>query len=185
MKSDIRKYISLRDALVQERAQLENRLREITEALGEARQNSASSAAPTTAAQGRPAQAVQSGRGRGRGRRAGGGLSLREAVLQVTSGGPRTKEEILDGIKQLGYKFQTNNPLNSLGVILYGKNPRFKNDGGRFSVSGSAQGGAAKAQSASAGRQGAGRKRRTMSPEARERIAAAQRARWAKAKSGK
>jgi len=88
-----------------------------------------------------------------------------------------TKEEILEGVQQLGYTFSTTNPLNSLGVILYGKNPRFKNENGRFSSSGSAGGGAPSASGAFS------RKRRQLSPAARERIAAAQRARWAKAKA--
>jgi hypothetical protein len=34
----------------------------------------------------------------------------------------------------MGYQFSTDDPLNSLGVILYGKNPKFKNEGGRFSL---------------------------------------------------
>lgn len=66
------------------------------------------------------------------------------------------------------------NPANSLGVILYGKNPKFGRVDGKFSV-GQGGGGASRR----------GGKRTTMSPEARERIAAAQRARWAKAGKGK
>ena len=184
MKSDIRKYLSLRDSLIQERSQLEARLREITEALGESG-GAATLAAPTASgATAAPTRTGGRGRGRGGRRGGGGGLSLREAVLQVTSGGPRTKEEILEGVQKLGYRFSTSNPLNSLGVILYGKNPKFKNDDGRFSPAGGAAGGGGRQQSGPAAQRG-GRKRRTMSPEARERIAAAQRARWAKAKSGK
>ena len=91
------------------------------------------------------------------------------------------KQEILDAIHKLGYRFTTKNPMNSLGVILYGKNPRFKNENGRFSPAGGAS-----ARPAAAPSNGSGgafsRPKRTLSPEARERIAAAQRARWAKAK---
>jgi hypothetical protein len=93
-----------------------------------------------------------------------------------------TKEEILEGVKNLGYRFSTSNPLNSLGVILYGKKPKFRNDSGRFSpLGGAPTPGNAQANGNGQSR-GASRKRRKMSPEARARIAAAQRARWAKVK---
>ena len=145
------------------------RLQEINQALG---QSEASSSIPTT----RP-----SGGRRGRGR-AAGGLSLRDAVLRVATT-PLTKEEILQRVQSLGYRFSTKNPLNSLGVILYGRNPKFRNESGRFSVPGG-KSSAGTGQVAIAIRGGKG-KRRALSPEARARIAAAQRARWAKSRSGK
>ena len=61
-------------------------------------------------------------------------MSLKEAVLEALGSGKKTKQEILDAVGRSGYKFTTSNPLNSLGVILYGKKPRFKNDNGYFSV---------------------------------------------------
>ena len=173
MKSDIRRYINLRDSLMQEKIKLENRLQEINQALGH---EGTAAAKPSTGAR-PPNQNDGSRRGRGR---ASGGLSLRDAVLQVTSRGALSKEEILSGVQRLGYRFSTNNPMNSLGVILYGKNPKFKNDGGRFSPTGDASSSGSKSQNSAKGRQ-----KRKMSPEARERIAAAQRARWAKSKAGK
>lgn len=124
--NDIRRFLSLRDSLIQERTKLETRLREINQALGESNfpaTTDSSSASPVK------------GPGRRGGRRSSG-ISLREAVLQVTSKGPLSKEDILERVKGLGYRFSTNNPLNSLGVILYGKNPKFKNEGGRFSPTG-------------------------------------------------
>jgi hypothetical protein len=45
-----------------------------------------------------------------------------------------TKHEILDAILMLGYQFSTDDPLNSLGVVLYGKKPKFKNEKGKFSL---------------------------------------------------
>jgi hypothetical protein len=174
MKSDIRRYISLRDSLMQEKTKLENRLQEINDALGQG------SSPIANTLSGAPAPSLKVGTRRGRGR-ASGGLSLRDAVLQVTARGPLSKEEILNGVKQLGYRFSTSNPLNSLGVILYGKSPKFKNDVGRFSPIGGSSSSVSKTEGAAKG----GRKRRKLSPEARERIAAAQRARWAKAKGGK
>ncbi len=61
-------------------------------------------------------------------------LSLKEAVLKVIEGKALTKHEILDAVLALGYHFSTDDPLNSLGVILYGKKPKFKNDHGKFSL---------------------------------------------------
>ena len=169
MTSDIKKYISLRDSLIQEKTRLETRLREINSALGQ--ESGSGSSFSSSAARGFTVQ-----RGRRAARR--GGLSLRDAVLQATAKGPLTKEQILEAVKQLGYRFSTTNPLNSLGVILYGKNPKFKNDSGRFSPLGSSQ-------TSSSGGTRPGTKRRKMSAEARARIAAAQRARWAKTKGAR
>jgi hypothetical protein len=170
MTSDIKKYINLRDSLILEKTRLENRLREINSALGQGQETG--SGFNTSVARG-----VKASRGR---RGARSGLSLRDAVLQATAKGPLTKEQILESVKSLGYRFSTTNPLNSLGVILYGKNPKFKNDAGRFSPMGGA------AASGGENTRGQTRKKRgKLSPEARARIAAAQRARWAKAKGGK
>jgi hypothetical protein len=166
MKIDnLRRYIGLRDSLISEKSNLEQRLRAINEALG---QPSLTSATPSSI-------------GGRRGRPARGAISLRDAVLQVTSRSPLTKDEILKAVQGLGYKFSTSNPLNSLGVILYGKNPRFKNEQGRFS----AAGGSTSNNSSRSGSSAFSRKKRQLSPEARERIAAAQRARWAKSKGKK
>jgi hypothetical protein len=160
MKDTLQQYRDLREALRREKEQLENRLREITIALGETPSSGPAQSAP-----------------RGRGRRGGGsgGRSLKDLVLEVTSRRPLSKQEILDEVQRLGYKFESKNPANSLGVILYGKNPRFINEGGRFRFSGAASAPAAKASG-----------KRTMSAEARARIRAAALARWQKAKaSGK
>jgi hypothetical protein len=61
-------------------------------------------------------------------------ISLKEAVLKVIEGKSLTKHEILDAVIAKGYQFATDDPLNSLGVILYGKKPKFKNIKGRFSL---------------------------------------------------
>jgi hypothetical protein len=81
-----------------------------------------------------------------------------------------TKQEIHDAVVRLGYRFKSKDPFNVLGVVLYGKKPRFRNEGGRFSPEGSPA-----SWAANNGRRG-------MSEEGRARIAAAQRARWAKQK---
>lgn len=119
MKPDsLKRYVSLRDSIFAEREQLLSRLREIDVALGAMGFRGRDGAyAPRTAV----------GRIRNE-------LSLKEAVLKVIAAKPLTKHEILDAVLRLGYQFSTNDPLNSLGVILYGKSPKFKNEGGRFSL---------------------------------------------------
>lgn len=166
MKMDsIKKYISLRESLVREKQELEARLREINGALG-----SVSAVEPVVLA---PVAAA----GR-RGRR--GPISLRTAVMRALSERPMSKAEVLDAVLKMGYKFQTANPMNSLGVILYGKANKFKRNNGVFSYSGPVPA----AESAS-GPAPAKRAKRKISPEGLARIAAAQRARWAKAKAGR
>ena len=172
--TSIQQFIKLRRNLTEERSTLEDRLRQINEALGEMPLPSLS---PIQGATGQ--SPIQSTRGRGRrGKRgSGGGQSLREHVLAVLQRGAMTKEEVLAAVKKAGYKFSTKDPLNSLGVILYGKKPKFNRADGKFSLTGGASSSTAPAK---AGRGG----KRTMSPAARARIAAAQRARWAKQKAG-
>ncbi len=116
-----------------------------------------------------------------RGRR--GKWSLKRAVMQVISSQPRTKEEVLEAVKKLGYRFTTPKPLNSLGVILYGKSPKFRNEGGRFSY----QGPRTEAKSGQSEHPLSAKKqpRRKLAAEALARMAAAQRARWAKVRTAK
>ena len=119
MKPDaLKQYVALRDSIFAEREQLITRLREIDEALGamglRGRDSYYGPRTPT-------------GRVRNE-------LSLKEAVMKVIEGKALTKHEILDSVLRMGYQFSTDDPLNSLGVILYGKNPKFKNEGGKFSV---------------------------------------------------
>ena len=52
----------------------------------------------------------------------------------MLDGKSMTKHQVLEVVLALGYQFITEDPLNSLGVILYGKSPKFKNDRGRFSL---------------------------------------------------
>jgi hypothetical protein len=119
MKQDaLKQYVSLRDSIFAEREELITRLREIDEALGamglRGRDTYYGPRTPT-------------GRVRNE-------LSLKEAVMKVIEGKALTKHEILDGVLRLGYQFSTDDPLNSLGVILYGRSPKFKNENGRFSL---------------------------------------------------
>jgi len=168
MKTDnLQQYVRLQRELTAEKASLESRLKQINEALGEV---STTPEIATPAAHIPSAAPVKGKRGR---KPAGGGQSLREHVIAVLQNGAMTKEEILAAVQQRGYKFSTSNPLNSLGVILYGKNPKFNRADGKFSLSGGAA--SASAQPARGGKRG-------MSAAGKARIAEAQRLRWAKQK---
>jgi len=172
---NLRQYVSLRDAILQEKTQIEQRLREINQALGE---------------MGGPSSPRLSGRvGPRAGGRSRNSMSLRDAVIEVVKTGPLPKDQILSGVQRLGYKFSTSDPMNSLGVILYGKNPKFQNEGGRFGLPSGYTPSEPKQRGRPAGSvkmsDGAPAGRRQMSPEAKEKIAAAARARWAKWRAGK
>ncbi|MDX1951092.1 MAG: hypothetical protein SFY81_02845 [Verrucomicrobiota bacterium] len=114
----LKQYVALRDSILAEREQLIIRLRELDEAVGamglRGRDTYYGPRTPT-------------GRVRNE-------MSLKEAVLKVIKGKQMTKHQVLDAVLALGYQFSTDDPLNSLGVILYGKTPKFTNDGGRFSL---------------------------------------------------
>jgi len=147
---NLQQYVRLRRDLTNERDAIEARLGQINEALGQA---------PETKSQRIPIPM-------GPGRKPRGGISLKNLVIEALSSGTKTKEEILEAVQQRGYRFSTNNPMNSLGVILYGKNPKFNRVDGRFSV------GAGVSSTSKGGK-------RQMSTAARARIAEAQRKRWA------
>lgn len=114
----IKHFITLRDSITAERETIINRLREIDAALG---------AIGISAKERYFGPRTATGRSRNE-------LSLKDTVLKVLEGKALTKHEILDAVLAAGYQFTTNDPLNSLGVILYGKSPKFKNDKGRFSL---------------------------------------------------
>lgn len=60
--------------------------------------------------------------------------SLREAVIEVLQDGPKTKQVVYDAVIATGYQFSTDDPMNSLGVVLYGRNPKFKRVGEKFAL---------------------------------------------------
>lgn len=114
MKNDsIKKYLSLQDSLRKEKAALEVRLAQIDEALvgSGGTRVSRSDAGPR--------------------RRARNEMSLKAAVTEATRKKPLNKQEILDEIHKLGYRFTAKDPINSLNTVLY-TNKQFKNVGGRF-----------------------------------------------------
>jgi hypothetical protein len=59
-------------------------------------------------------------------------LSLRQIVHQILSKQALTKDELLDAVLRAGYTFTTTDPMNSLGVVIYGKRSKIKKVQGRF-----------------------------------------------------
>ena len=161
MKIDpIQQYKKLRQELLREKENLTARLAEVEATLN----HSESTPAPSPRA--------PRAKSKTRGGRGGNAASLKQVVIEVLAKKPLTKNEILAAVQSAGYKFTSKNPANSLGVILYGKHPKFKNDKGSFSLG-------AGVTSASGGKT---KPKRTLSPEARAKMAAAQRKRGKKAK---
>lgn len=147
MKNDrLKQFVSLRDQLLRDKAELEARLSEINRALGAV---SASAGAPVEAPRrgrkpgrkpgakpgrkpGRkPGPKPADGAPKMRGNRAGNTISLRDAVKQVTKDKPLSRQEILDAVQAIGYKFKAKDPLNSLSTLLYTEKS-IKNHGGKF-----------------------------------------------------
>jgi len=120
MKNILDKFIKLQQSLLNEKAQCLARVKEIDEALA--------GKAPAEAPVAKPAKAAKVRRPK----RVKNPMSLRKAVIQVTTGNPMTKEEILGAIEKLGYRFASKSPINSLNSVLYAKK-QFKNEDGKFS----------------------------------------------------
>ena len=128
MKDTLKQYLHLRTQLSEEKARLEKRLSEIQRALG--------GETPTPFRANRTALAIPRKLRRAKKtatKRIKNPMSLREAILKVTNGKPLTKKEIFDAVQKLGYKFGGKKPMTSINPILYGKNPKFKRKGGKFS----------------------------------------------------
>jgi len=118
MKPDrLKKFVALRQALLKEKAELEQRLAQLDRALAV---DGATRPAPASSP-----QASRVGRIKNP-------MSLKASVTQVTKDKGLTKPEILAAIKKLGYRFTAKDPVNSLNTVLYtGK--AFKNQAGKFS----------------------------------------------------
>ena len=110
-------------------------------------------------------------------------MPLREAIVQVLSAGPQTRQEILDGVQRVGYRFAATDPMNSLQAFLYGPGKKlFIRHDGKFGLAGGASSAAGAVKN---GADKPAKAKRTMSAAARKKIAAAQKARWAKFKAAK
>jgi hypothetical protein len=131
MKDAIKQFVDLKTRLTKEREVLMGRLAEINGALGEEAAVEQPRSMPTQPK--RETKAPKTSAPRRQKGRAKNPISLREAVVKVTSSRALTKQEIIDAVQGLGYKFRGSDPKNVLGTVIYGKNPRFKNEGGKFS----------------------------------------------------
>ena len=179
MKSDILKqYVDLRNSLEQERSELETRLREIEAVLG----GTMEIAPPTALTAPEPKVPAPAP---ARSRRLKNPMSLREAIIQVTSKKPLTKQEIRDAVERLGYRFTGKDPMNSIEVVLYGK--KFVRKDGKFSPPAGTKLSPAATEtvpSAPAPRpvqaKAATSSRGRLSAEGRRKIIEATKARWAK-----
>lgn len=60
-------------------------------------------------------------------------ITLREALLKLTVSKPRTRQELIDGLKTVGYHTNSKDVGNVMNRFLYGKTAIFKNSGGKFS----------------------------------------------------
>jgi hypothetical protein len=175
MKIDaLKQYAKLRQQLMEEKSQLEQRLNEINQVLGsEDTQRSPSQPASIEEAPARPVAR------RGRRSKSDNSMSLREAVLKALEKGPLARKELVGAVEGVGYAFNTSNPLNSIGSVLYAKNTPVKNKNGKFFLDGRSST-SSNSNGASENGQAPAKKKRTMSAAAKARISAAATARWAK-----
>jgi hypothetical protein len=129
MKLDsVKQFVHLRAQLLREKAQLEQRLQAINQALADHTPASAPTAEPAPAQAAPPAAAAGKRR-----RRPQNPMTLREAVLQALKDKPLTKLEILQAVERLGYKFAAKNPRQSLDNLLYTKG-LFRRVGDKFAA---------------------------------------------------
>src|SRR5262245_52418172 len=99
----LKKFVSMRESLTKEKSALEARLAQINSVLAVAGGPSAGVA--TSAAAVRYKRSGRAAAGTAARVRSANRLSLREAVLQATRGKAMTRQEILEAVKKLGYKF--------------------------------------------------------------------------------
>lgn len=169
----VQQYKKLQAALQRERIDLQNRLQQIDAALADS-----GSPLPVLLSQPR------------RGRPPGGtksGMNMREAITQVTAQQPLKVREIAKAMKQLGYKFTSKKPANSVGAFLYGPGGKehFKKVDGRFSPVGGAMAKDTSSNTSAAAQPVKVKRKRKMTEEGRKNIAAAVQRRWAKVRAEK
>ena len=118
--ASVKKFVALRAALLNEKAQLEARLKEICAGLEMTASAPAASSPP------------RRGPGKKRAARAANDLSLREAVEKVVAAKPLTKPEILKAVGDIGYTFTAAKPVMSLNTLLYTPGKFKKHPGGKW-----------------------------------------------------
>ena len=115
----VQQFTALRSALLREREAIQQRLQRIDAAL--AGQGQAS------------ALTQQKGRRRTGTSRPENTMNIREAIIQVTAKKALTVREIVEAVQKIGYRFQSANPVNSVGAYLYGAGKKdFRRKDGKF-----------------------------------------------------
>lgn len=122
----LQEFNALRESLLSQRKELQERVDAINEALGGASVSvtSVPRIVKHRAKPPLPKRLLKRGR-------QGHARSLKQLVIEATKSGSKTKQEILEAVQKAGYKFATSNPLNSLGTFLY-TSPQIKKDGDKF-----------------------------------------------------
>lgn len=118
--ASVKQFVALRAALLNEKAQLEARLKEICAGL--------ETTAPAPAAPAKPGPAPK----KKRAARVENTMSLHEAVLKAVAAKPLTKPEILKAVADLGYKFSADKPIMSLNTLCYTPGKLKKHPGGKW-----------------------------------------------------
>jgi len=119
MQEKLKIFLEKRDSLLQTRAKIVEKIREIDQLLGNA-------GAPPTFVIGQKR------------RRPKNEINLKQAISKALENGPKSRHEILEAVEGMGYQFSTNNPLNSLSAALY-TNKQFIKDGQIYSLKGAAK----------------------------------------------
>ncbi|MBT5926188.1 MAG: hypothetical protein HOH33_06185 [Verrucomicrobia bacterium] len=120
MEEKLRTFLEKRDSLLQSRAKILEKIREIDHLLGS----------------GGNLPVLEIGQRR---RRPKNEMNLKDAIGKALADGPKNRNQILEAVQAMGYKFSTNNPLNSLSAALY-TNKQFNKDGQIFSIKGTSAG---------------------------------------------
>ncbi len=115
----VQQFTALRSALLREREVIQQRLQRIDTALAGTGE--------------RPGLTRRKPRGHAQGRRPENTMNIREAIAQVTVKKPLSVREIVEAVQKIGYRFQSANPVNSVGAYLYGAGKKvFKRTDGKF-----------------------------------------------------
>ena len=116
INKQLEEFMGMRESLLGERKSLEEQIKQIDEALG--------------VPDGLGLRGVV---GRRRNKRARNEMSLKQAISEVIAKKPMGRRDILTAVQELGYKFSTSHPLNSLSAALY-SNKAFAKDGNVFGL---------------------------------------------------
>ncbi|HAQ99565.1 MAG: hypothetical protein ACJ0BN_13335 [Limisphaerales bacterium] len=116
MREKLKMFLEKRDSLLQTRARILEKIREIDHLLGNGGNSTTSKFGQRT-------------------KRPKNELKLREAIGKALADGPKNRNMILEAVQGMGYRFSTSNPLNSLSAALY-TNKQFVKDGQLFSLKG-------------------------------------------------